>query len=166
MSIQMESFLYVFSLHGNMFGHISVLYHFFFLSMTLFIAVDKHYYFSGKSLIYVLGGVYGFLSIICSIDNFYVNVLFSFLLTSSLLFFSYPFFCITEKETLLIPLILDTLAILYFIPDLNDKIAFGVINYVIVLVLYIKPLYSYNGALLYLVSFARTFAMCKIKSKM
>ena len=163
MSIQLESFLYVFYFLGNMFGHISVLYHFLFLSLTLFIAVDKHYWFSGKSLFYVFVGFYGFLYIICSIDNFYVNSLFYFLLTSSLLFYSYPFFCVTEKEMLLIPLILDTLAILYFITELQDKIAFGVINYVIVLVLYIKPLYSYNDVLLYLLSFARTFAMCRLK---
>lgn len=161
LAIQINSLLYVFSYLGNMLGHISALYHFLFLSITFFISLDRRYYFSGRNLFFVISCTYFIFYNNYLLDNVYLHLFFLLLITSSLIFYSYRFFLVTEKETLLIPLILDTLVILYYMSDFHDKIAFGVVSYTMLIGIYVKPFYSYNGIFIYLMSFVQTYLLCK-----
>lgn len=161
LAIQINSLFYVFSYLGNMLGHISALYHFLFLTITFFISLHRRYYFSGRSLFVILVGTYFVFYHNYLLDNVYLHLFFLLLITSSLIFYSYRFFRITEKETLLIPLILDTLMILYYMPNFYDKIAFGVVSYIMVIGIYVKPFYSYNDSFIYVMSFVHTYLLCK-----
>jgi hypothetical protein len=161
LAIQINSLFYVFSYLGNMLGHISALYHFLFLTITFFISLHRRYYFSGRSLFVILVGTYFVFYHNYLLDNVYLHLFFLLLITSSLIFYSYRFFRITEKETLLIPLILDTSMILYYMPNFYDKIAFGVVSYIMMIGIYVKPFYSYNDSFIYVMSFVHTYLLCK-----
>jgi hypothetical protein len=145
-----------------MFGHISLICHFFFLTFTLFIIIKHNSQFKvdGKTLAEILTGVY------CFQYYFEIEILshniFILLLCFTFIFYTYPLFHLTENETLLIPVILDVAAVIYYIPSLEMKIYLGVISYLMVVVIYVKPMYNYNVALLYVLSFVQMYVLCQV----
>jgi hypothetical protein len=161
-ALQVKSLLFVFSYLGTMFGHLSLLCHFFFFTFSLFILIQRNsqFYFHGKTLAVVLLGVFS----VEYFSDYYIlsNNIFGFLLSLTLIFYTYPIFYLTENEAMLIPVIMDIAAVIYYIPTLEMKIFFGVLSYIMGVVIYVKPMHNYNMALLYVLSFAQTYALCKI----
>jgi hypothetical protein len=161
-AFQAKSLLFVFAYLGTMFGHISLLYHFFFFTFTLFILIQHNSQFKvdGKTLAGILTGVYCFQYYLkIDILSFIIYIL---LLCLTLIFYTFPIFYLTENETLLIPIILDVTAVIYYIPTIEMKIFLGVISYLMVIVIYVKPMYNYNVVLLYVLSFVQMYVLCQV----
>lgn len=159
-----KSLFVVFSYLGTSFGQISLLCHYFFLTFTLFILIqhNSQFYFDGKTLMGLLLGV---LCIEYYTDYYIMSTqVFGLILSFTLIFYSFPIFYLTETETMLIPVILDAVAVIYSIPSMEMKICFGVISYVMVVAIYVKPLYSHNLVLLYVLSFVQTYVLCQLHS--
>jgi hypothetical protein len=163
LAVQTKSLLVVFSYLGAMFGQLSLLCHFVFLTFSLFILLhyNSRFYFTGKTLAGILLGVFCFEYY----TDFYVlsHNIFVLILSFFLIFYTYPLFSLTENETMLIPLALDVAAVIYFIPSLEIKISLGVISYVMVVAIYLKPMYYHNTVLLYMLSFVQTYILCKLQ---
>lgn len=158
-TFQIKSILFVFGYIGIFFGHISILYHFFFFTFTLFILIqhNSQFYFDGKTIVGIMIGFFCFEYY----TDFYLlsNNIFVLILTFPLIFYTYPIFYLTEIETMLIPVILDASAVIYYIPSIEMKIYFGVISYLMVVAIYVKPMYNHNLVLLYVLSFLQTYVL-------
>ena len=161
LAYQIKSLFFVFSNIGMMMGHVSILYHLFFITLALYlILLSTHtIYFTGRDIL--LWSLIPLCFVLEYSYNFFFLVLYILILIA---FYNYPLFCITEKEALIIPIALDTLQVIYFTNDFYLKVGFAILSYVLLVIFYVKPWYQHNLVLLYLVSFGHTFVLCKINS--
>lgn len=163
LSIQVKSALFVASHLGMMFGHISLLYHFVLMTITLWLIIrpNKMYYISGKIFFSWIALP---LLMIGYIIFDIISPFMSFVCFVSLLLYSYPIFSITEKETIVLPLALDVMLVISQQENLNTMISLGVVSYCILVISYVRPLYHHNLVLLYVMSIIQTVVLCQINS--
>ena len=161
--VQVKSALFVASHLGMMFGHISILYHFVLMTLSLLLMIrpNKMYYISGK--IFFSWIAFPLLMIGYIIFDI-ISPFMSFVCIISLLLYSYPIFSITEKETMVLPLALDVILVISQQENLNVMISLGAVSYCILVISYVKPLYHHNLVLLYILSMVQTVVLCQINS--
>lgn len=165
LTIQIRGVLLMFSNLGMMFGHISTIYHFVFIVLTLYLILfphDNRVKVTGKILLY--WGLFPLYFVTSLLDLFhYPNYyFFPIYIAFSLIFYSFPLFSISIAESLLFPLVLDLLQIVYFIEDFNLKVALSIVSYVGVVLFYMRPWYEHNLVLLNLVSYVHTGILCVV----
>ena len=163
LTVQVKSTLFVASHLGMMFGHISVLYHFVLMTITLLLIIrpNKLYYISGK--IFFTWIALPLLTIGYIIFDI-ISPFMTFVCLISLLLYSYPIFSITEKESMVLPLALDVMMVISEQENLNAMISLGVVSYCILVISYVRPLYHHNLVLLYVMSIIQTVVLCQINS--
>jgi hypothetical protein len=166
--VKIKSILFLFSL-GTMFGHVSILYHFVFSTFTLFIMLNNaNFYFTGRHLVWILLSFYG-LGCVFMNNPFFLDgtlfILFSLILfIIDYIFKSIDLFYITESETIMLPLLLDTVLVFCYTEDFYQKISLSLIPYLMVVIYYVKPFHKNNLVLIYSCSVFYTYLLCKINS--
>lgn len=166
LTIQIRGILLMFSNLGMMFGHISTIYHFVFIFLTMYLILfpsDNRLKVTGKTLL--LYGLFPLYFVTCLLDLFhYPNYyFFPIYIAFCLIFYSFPLFYVSIAESLLFPLVLDLLQIVYFIEDFNLKVALSIVSYVGIVFFYMRPWYEHNLVLLNLVSYVHTGILCVSK---
>ena len=165
LTIQIRGILLMFSNLGMMFGHISTIYHFVFIVLTLYLILfphDNRIKVTGKTLL--LYGLFPLYFVTCLLDLFhYPNYyFFPIYIAFCLIFYSFPLFYVSIAESLMFPLVLDLLQIVYFIEDFNLKVVLSIVSYVGVVLFYMRPWYEHNLVLLNLVSYVHTGILCVV----
>ena len=165
LSMQIRSILFMFSNLGMMFGHISTLYHFVFIVLTLYLILfphDNRLKVTGKTLL--IGGLFPLYCVtsLMNLMNYPNYYIFPVYIVFCLIFYSFPLFYISIAESLMFPLFVDLLQVVYFIEDFNLKVALSIVSYVGVLLFYMKPWYEHNLVLLNLVSYVHTGILCVV----
>lgn len=166
LAIQLRSILFMFSNLGMMFGHISTLYHLVFIVLTLYLILfppNNRVKVTGRTLL--LWGLFPLYCVTSLLDlihypNYYC---FPIYIAFCIIFYSFPLFYISIAESLMFPLVLDLLQVVYFIEDFNLKVALSIVSYVGVVLFYMKPWYEHNLVLLNLVSYVHTGILCVCK---
>ena len=164
-SLQVKSALFICSNLEMMFGHISVLYHFILMILTVLILLfpNRVFHMSGKILFWWMAIPLLLLGYIIFFDK--ISPFLHLLCAIQLTFYSTHLFSITEKELLVLPLVMDVILVIgYHIQDLDNVIYLGIVSYCMLTIIYIKPLYHHNLVLLYLMSMAQTVILCQINS--
>lgn len=163
LSIQIRSILFMFSNLGMMLGHISTIYHFVFIVLTLYLILfphDNRIKVTGKTLL--LWGLFPLYFVTSLLDLFHYPNYYCFpiYIAFCLIFYSFPLFYISIAESLLFPLVFDFFQIVYFIEDFNLKVALSIVSYLMIVIFYLRPWYEHNLVLLNLVSYVHTGILC------
>jgi hypothetical protein len=157
--LQIKCVLCVYAFHGELFGLISMSYHLYYMTLALYMN-NLTFGVTGKIILTTI--LFPAIAINCFIIEF---IPLSFLILFSCLVltkYSYPLISITERELLLMPIVVDVLFATLASPegDLTTRINIVLITYCMMVILYIKPLYNYNTVLLYVLSFVCDYMLC------
>ena len=157
--LQMKCVLCVYAFHGELFGIISLSYHLYYMTLALYMDSNT-FHVTGKTILLTI--MFPAIVINCFIFEF---IPLSFLILFSCLVltkYSYPLISITERELLIMPIIVDVLFATLASPeaDMTTRINIALISYCMVVILYIKPFYSHNTVLLYVLSFVYEYMLC------
>jgi len=168
LTIQIRGILLMFSNLGMMFGHISTIYHFVFIFLTLYLILfpsDNRLKITGKTLL--LWGLFPLycVSSLLNLMNYPNYFVFPVYISFCIIFYSFPLFYISIAESLMFPLVLDLFQIVYFIEDFNLKVALSIVSYLGVVLFYMRPWYEHNLVLLNLVSYVHTGILCVVNSR-
>lgn len=158
--LQIKCVLCVYAFHGELFGIISLSYHLYYMTLALYMNCNT-FHVTGKTILLTI--LFPAIAINCFIFEFVhlsLLILFSCLVLTK---YSYPLISITERELLIMPIIVDVLFATLASPadaDMTTRINIALIAYCMVVLLYIKPLYSHNTVLLYVLSFVYEYMLC------
>ena len=158
-----KSIFCVYTILGHLFGTLSLSFHLYYIALALIInPPSSTYEISGKSLL-VLTVPFWIYNV--SLENPFISV---YLLSLMVLLFAVKssdvLVTITEREVLLIPVIIDNLMIvaLCLQAEIYNRVNFILLGTLIVLAIYIKPAYKQNIVLLYALSFGYEYVVCNL----
>jgi hypothetical protein len=159
----LKSIFCVYTILGHLFGTLSLSFHIYYMALALLINPPSYTYdISGKSLLVLTVPLWIYN---ISLENPLISV---YLLSLMVLLFTIKssdvLVTITEREVLLIPVIIDNLMIvaLCLQAEIYSRVNFILLGTLLLLAIYIKPVYRQNIVLLYMLSFGYEYVLCNL----
>lgn len=159
----LKSIFCVYTILGHLFGTLSLSFHLYYMALALIINPPFYMYdITGMSMLVLTISLW--IYNVC-IETPIISV---YLLSLMVLLFAIKssdvLVTITEREVLLIPVVIDNLMIvaLCLQAEINNRVNFILLGTLLVLAIYLKPAYRQNIVLLYALSFGYECVVCNL----